>query len=132
MTSSKVLNSKHPNDKLPTNKHTNTNDKTLLNGNSKDKKNGVVLNGKNLNERPKEKSIFIAYVLWLFGGIFGLHHIYLRNDRHAFVWWCTLGIYVIMNGMNIFLIYKKICFFYRWLFRYRMVIRNFFYSTISS
>ncbi|XP_054750324.2 dnaJ homolog subfamily C member 22-like [Lytechinus pictus] len=33
----------------------------------------------------------IAYFLWLVGGWFGLHHFYLGRDRHAFVWWCTLG-----------------------------------------
>lgn len=37
------------------------------------------------------KSVIWAYVLWLFGGIFGVHHFYLRRDRHAFVWWTTLG-----------------------------------------
>jgi len=42
---------------------------------------------------PEQKSLFVAYILWLFGGIFGLHHIYLHRDRHAFVWWCTLGGY---------------------------------------
>jgi hypothetical protein len=40
---------------------------------------------------PKQKSLVIAYLLWLFGGIFGFHHLYLHRDRHAFVWWCTLG-----------------------------------------
>lgn len=42
---------------------------------------------------PPEKSLLITYILWLFGGVFGLHHIYLHRDRHAFVWWCTLGGY---------------------------------------
>lgn len=42
---------------------------------------------------PEQKSLLVAYILWLFGGIFGLHHIYLHRDRHAFVWWCTLGGY---------------------------------------
>lgn len=37
------------------------------------------------------KSIFIAYILWLFGGILGLHHFYLGRDRHAFTWFATLG-----------------------------------------
>ena len=37
------------------------------------------------------KSSFYAYLLWLFTGIFGGHHFYLRRDRHAFVWWTTLG-----------------------------------------
>lgn len=40
---------------------------------------------------PSIKSVFLTYVLWLFGGIFGCHHFYLRRDRHAFVWWTTLG-----------------------------------------
>ena len=45
------------------------------------------------NTLPPQKSLFISYVLWLFGGIFGLHHFYLHRDRHAFVWCCTLGGY---------------------------------------
>ncbi|XP_049884735.1 dnaJ homolog subfamily C member 22 [Pectinophora gossypiella] len=40
---------------------------------------------------PGEKSVIRAYFLWLFSGIFGGHHFYLRRDRHAFVWWTTLG-----------------------------------------
>ncbi|CRL01978.1 CLUMA_CG015048, isoform A [Clunio marinus] len=42
---------------------------------------------------PEQKSLLVAYLLWFFGGFFGLHHIYLHRDRHAFVWWCTLGGY---------------------------------------
>lgn len=42
---------------------------------------------------PAQKSLLVTYILWLFGGFFGLHHIYLHRDRHAFVWWCTLGGY---------------------------------------
>lgn len=37
------------------------------------------------------KSTIVAYILWLLLGIFGVHHFYLRRDRHAFVWWATLG-----------------------------------------
>lgn len=33
----------------------------------------------------------VAYVLWLFLGILGVHQFYLRRDRHAFVLWATLG-----------------------------------------
>lgn len=40
-----------------------------------------------------QKSVVAAYACWLFGGIFGLHHLYLHRDRHAFVFWCTLGGY---------------------------------------
>lgn len=46
-----------------------------------------------VNSLPPQKSVVTAYILWLFGGIFGLHHIYLHRDRHAFIWWCTLGGY---------------------------------------
>lgn len=42
---------------------------------------------------PEQKSLIVAYLLWLFGGLFGLHHIYLHRDRHAFIWWCTIGGY---------------------------------------
>ncbi|XP_037938329.1 dnaJ homolog subfamily C member 22 [Teleopsis dalmanni] len=51
------------------------------------------LKGADANVLPTKKSVIVAYVLWLFGGIFGLHHIYLHRDRHAFIWWCTLGGY---------------------------------------
>ena len=37
------------------------------------------------------KSTCVTYLLWLIGGGVGLHHFYLGRDRHAFVWWCTLG-----------------------------------------
>lgn len=39
------------------------------------------------------KSMFVTYVLWLIGGFFGLHHVYLERDAQAFLWWCTLGGY---------------------------------------
>ncbi|XP_045784946.1 dnaJ homolog subfamily C member 22 [Maniola jurtina] len=38
-----------------------------------------------------KKSVFRAYVLWIVGGIYGLHHFYLGRDFQAFVWWSTLG-----------------------------------------
>ena len=36
-------------------------------------------------------NLILAYDLWFFFGIFGVHHFYLKRDRHAFVWWSTLG-----------------------------------------
>ncbi|XP_066927481.1 dnaJ homolog subfamily C member 22-like [Clytia hemisphaerica] len=39
----------------------------------------------------EEKNLFVTYILWLFLGTFGVHHIYLRRDNQAFVWWSTLG-----------------------------------------
>ncbi|KAJ8877904.1 hypothetical protein PR048_022363 [Dryococelus australis] len=40
-----------------------------------------------------KKSLFLTYVLWLIGGVFGLHHFYLGRDSQAFLWFCTLGGY---------------------------------------
>lgn len=40
-----------------------------------------------------EKSLLFTYFLWLFGGIFGLHHFYLNRDYHALVWWMFVGGY---------------------------------------
>lgn len=39
------------------------------------------------------KSMLLTYVLWLFGGFFGLHHFYLHRDGHAFVMWMSAGGY---------------------------------------
>jgi len=33
----------------------------------------------------------ITYSLWFTFGWFGAHHFYLKRDRHAFVWFWTLG-----------------------------------------
>lgn len=40
-----------------------------------------------------KKSVFWAYVCWLFGGFFGLHLFYLERDAHAFLTWSTFGGY---------------------------------------
>ena len=37
------------------------------------------------------KSLLLTYLLWLIGGFFGVHHIYLRRYKQAFVWWCFPG-----------------------------------------
>jgi DnaJ homolog subfamily C member 22 len=39
------------------------------------------------------KSLLLTYIIWFFGGIFGLHHFYLNRDRHAFVMWMSFGGY---------------------------------------
>lgn len=36
-------------------------------------------------------NIVIAYIFWLLGGPFGLHHFYLGRDRHALVWFISFG-----------------------------------------
>ena len=39
------------------------------------------------------KSLCVAYLFWLLGGLFGLHHLYLRRDGHAFIYYITCGAY---------------------------------------
>ncbi|KAJ6623372.1 DnaJ like subfamily C member 22, partial [Pseudolycoriella hygida] len=46
---------------------------------------------------PPKKSLWRAYFCWLFGGIFGLHHLYLGHDRQAFIYWSTLGGYFLVG-----------------------------------
>lgn len=46
-----------------------------------------------LKPLPAQKSVILAYACWLFGGVFGLHHLYLHRDRHAFVFFCSFGGY---------------------------------------
>lgn len=41
-----------------------------------------------------QKSMPLTYVFWLLGGWFGLHHLYLGRDRHAFLTWSTFGGFV--------------------------------------
>lgn len=45
------------------------------------------------SKNSKDKSLLIAYFLWLIGGVVGLHHYYLGRDLHGFLWLCTLGGY---------------------------------------
>jgi TM2 domain-containing membrane protein YozV len=40
------------------------------------------------------KSVCVTYLLWLIGGWFGLHQIYLRRDRHAFLIWSSAAGYL--------------------------------------
>jgi DnaJ family protein C protein 22 len=42
----------------------------------------------------QNKSKFWAYLLWLFGGLFGAHHVYLGRDDQAFVYISTFGGYM--------------------------------------
>lgn len=42
----------------------------------------------------RKKSKFWAYLLWLFGGLFGAHHVYLGRDDQAFVYISTFGGYM--------------------------------------
>lgn len=67
-------------------------------------KNGPTFN-KDSDPPEPQKSLLVAYLLWLFGGFFGLHHVYLHRDAHAFVHWCTFagyfGIGWIIDGFKL-------------------------------
>ncbi|RWS30112.1 dnaJ subfamily C member 22-like protein [Leptotrombidium deliense] len=47
-----------------------------------------------------KKSLFVTYLLWLFGGFFGLHQFYLRRDRHAFLMWMSCGGYFALGWIR--------------------------------
>ncbi|CAK9798247.1 DnaJ homolog subfamily C member 22 [Anthophora quadrimaculata] len=49
--------------------------------------------GKSRKRGKKQCSTFWAYVLWLFGGLIGAHHVYLERDAQAFVYCSTFGGY---------------------------------------
>lgn len=44
-------------------------------------------------EEPTTKSLLWTYVLWFFGGIFGVHHFYLERDEQALAWLTSAGGY---------------------------------------
>lgn len=47
----------------------------------------------NAEEECGDKSVVTAYLLFFFGGFFGLHHSYLGRTRHAAVWMTTGGLF---------------------------------------
>ncbi|XP_071559857.1 dnaJ homolog subfamily C member 22 [Temnothorax nylanderi] len=57
----------------------------------KAKENGLSAEGEH---KSVKKSKFWAYFFWLFGGLFGAHHVYLGRDDQAFVYITTFGGYV--------------------------------------
>lgn len=52
------------------------------------------VNDKGGENDKRKKSKFRAYLLWLFGGLFGAHHVYLGRDDQAFVYISTFGGYM--------------------------------------
>ncbi|KAG7155009.1 dnaJ homolog subfamily C member 22-like [Homarus americanus] len=62
---------------------------------------GYVAGDLDFQKRPRprlrktpSKSIWVAYLLWFVGGWFGLHLLYLRRDRQAFILFTTIGGYL--------------------------------------
>jgi DnaJ family protein C protein 22 len=43
------------------------------------------------SSQPPQKSVVFAYVLWLLGGWWGLHHVYLGRDDHALLYLTSFG-----------------------------------------
>ena len=43
-----------------------------------------------LHEFKMAKSVILTYLLWFFGGGFGLHHFYLNRNIQGFLWLCLL------------------------------------------
>ncbi|XP_032674441.1 dnaJ homolog subfamily C member 22 [Odontomachus brunneus] len=58
---------------------------------TKEKNNVLVVEAR---EPGSKKSKLYAYLLWLFGGLFGAHHVYLGRDDQAFVYMSTFGGYL--------------------------------------
>jgi DnaJ homolog subfamily C member 22 len=54
-----------------------------------------------MNE-SNNKTVTKAYLFWLFGGLFGLHHIYLHRDKQAIVCFSTFGSFLIGLLLDIF------------------------------
>lgn len=50
-------------------------------------------NNKSKNSSNHNKSKILTYLLWLVGGVCGLHHFYLGRDLQGVLWWCTFGGY---------------------------------------
>lgn len=48
------------------------------------------------------KSLKVAYLCWLFGGLYGLHHFYLGRDKHAFITFATFGGYFCLGLLRDF------------------------------
>lgn len=49
--------------------------------------------GSRANTKGTNKSKALTYLLWLVGGVCGLHHFYLGRDLQGVLWWCTFGGY---------------------------------------
>ncbi|CAI6349317.1 unnamed protein product [Macrosiphum euphorbiae] len=67
--------------------------KGVFGGNSSGDSNRSRNNNKSNNSSNGNKSKTLTYLLWLVGGVCGLHHFYLGRDLQGVLWWCTFGGY---------------------------------------
>jgi TM2 domain-containing membrane protein YozV len=56
------------------------------------------------SRQPPPKSLLIAYVLWLFLGIFGGHRFYLRKSFTGFLYAISFGLYFVGWGIDLLLL----------------------------
>lgn len=67
--------------------------KGVFGGNSSGVSNRSRHINKSNNSSNGNKSKTLTYLLWLVGGVCGLHHFYLGRDLQGVLWWCTFGGY---------------------------------------
>jgi hypothetical protein len=65
---------------------------------------GDVIQG--FGEKGEKKSVFVAYLIWFVCGfgVLGLHHLYLGDDRKAFLWASSLGGFGLGSARDFFLL----------------------------
>ena len=57
---------------------------------------------------PYQKSLFIAYVCWMFGWWFGAHHWYLERHSQAFLWMTSCGGFCVGAFFDFFMLPKYV------------------------
>lgn len=56
----------------------------------------------------REKSLLVAYILWLLLGIFGAHKFYLRRPLMGALYFCTAGLIVIGWLIDLFTLPQQV------------------------